>query len=236
MDIFGGSESDIDELVRLQTQWYFSNGTFILNGTDYYDYTDYVANEDTVYSIIGVPPYGSSRMVNVTSITDNRMTVLTNDHVESNNGDNYNYYTTLTFVKAGTTCNGCLTNVYSGYIYGGIMDNTTTSVPVNQLLVGTKWVITRYDVGMTPYYPNDTLEFVGTASYEINGGNFKNYTLNESAGNNLLTLTLWECYTLGGNYGGQVPQSFIDDGEINNVTFNGQLGTSGSLKVWMEKL
>ena len=236
LDIFGGSESAIDELVRLQTQWYFSNGTFILNGNDYYDCTDYIANNDTVYNVIGVPPYGSSRMVNVTSIGDDRMTVLTNDRVESNDGDNYSYYSTLTFVKAGTTCNNCLTSSYSGYIYGGVVNNITTPVPVNQMLVSSKWVITQYNVNNTSYYTNDTLDFIGTSSYEINGGSFRNYTLHETAGNYLLTLTLWDCSTLGGNYSGQISALDISDGEFNNVTFNGQLGTSGTVKVWMTKL
>jgi|TARA_R110000787_G_scaffold114511_5_gene224255 hypothetical protein len=236
LDIFGGSESAVDGLVRLQTQWYFSNGTFILNGTDYYDCTDYIANNDTVYNIIGVPPYGSSRMVNVLSISDDRMTVLTNERVESNSGDNYNYYSTLTFVKAGTTCNNCLTSTYPSYIYGGIVNNITTPVPVNQILVGSEWVVTQYNVNNTTYYPNDTLEFIGTSSYEINGGSFRNYTINEGAGNNLLTLTLWDCSTLGGNYSGQISALDITDGEFNNVTFNGQLGTSGTVKVWMTKL
>ena len=37
LDIYGGSLSSIDSLTINQSKWYFSNGSFILNGSKYYD-------------------------------------------------------------------------------------------------------------------------------------------------------------------------------------------------------
>ena len=36
LDIYGGSLSSIDSLTALQYSWYFSNGSFVLNGNKYY--------------------------------------------------------------------------------------------------------------------------------------------------------------------------------------------------------
>ena len=233
LDIFGGSSSDVDELIRYQTLWYFLDGNFILNNTVYYEYTSMGSGINTQYTLIGIPPFGSARNIGVLELTSTTLTIIVYEANESHNGVNYHYFSTLTFIKNGTSCQNCGTSVFEDYVYEGILDNVIESVTDFE---GTTWIITRYDEGMTPYYPNDTLTFLNKVAYTINGGGGHTYSLSNITGNNMHNLTLYDCSTLGGNYSGQLSVYFIDAGEINNMTMNGIFGTSGSVQVWLEKL
>jgi|TARA_R110001583_G_scaffold3173_2_gene20724 hypothetical protein len=236
LDIYGGSLSSIDSLTINQSKWYFSNGSFILNGSKYYDYTSSGVGEKTQYNIVGVEPFSSARNIIVLDLEENYMTVLVYESYESYDGINYRYFSTLTFVRSGTSCGNCGIDVYNDYTYGGTLNSIYDSPSVSQSLNGTSWVITRYDEGMTPYYPNDTLEFISNVSYTINGGPWSNYTISNIAGTNMNSITLYECITLGGNYSGQVSQSFIEEGSINNVNFTGVFGTPNSVNVWFDRI
>ena len=236
LDIYGGSLSSVDSLTQYQYEWYFSNGSFILNDTKYYDYTSMGVGEKTQYTIVGVEPFSSSRNIIVLDLEETHMTVQVYESYESYEGVNYRYFSTLTFVKEGLTCQDCLIDSYDGYTYGGVVNSVYDSPSTAQSLNGTQWVITRYDEGMTPYSPTDTIDFISNVSYTINGGTWSNYTLSNIAGTNMNSLTLYECTTLGGNYSGQISQSFIESGEINNVTFTGVFGTPNNVTVWLERI
>jgi hypothetical protein len=231
LDIFGGSSIDFDNVEVNVTTWYFSNEVFTLNNLQSYEYTKYSGQ----YNIIGLPN-GSSRDLGVIEFNEDVMTVILYESNESYNGDNYHYYSTLTFTKVGVPCNGCGVVPNDEYEYMGVIIDSLEPIPGNQSLVGTSWVITRYDEGVTPYYPNDTINFISTLSYDINGGTPLNYSLSNNTGNNLYNLTLYECVTFGGNYSGQVGLTFIDYGILNNLQMNGIFGTNGSINVWMERI
>jgi len=233
LDIFGGSQSDIDNINISQTSWYFSDGNFILDNSVYYGYTSMGSGINVQYTIIGVPPFGSSRNIGVLELNDNILTIIVYESNESHNGVNYHYFSTLTFKRIGTTCSTCTTESINGYTYSGIV-GTVIEEPTT--LDGTSWIITRYDEGMAPYYPNDTLTFISQVVYTLNNTGGYTYSLSNIAGNNMHSLTLYDCTTFGGNYSGQLSLSFIEAGEINNVTMTGVFGTNGTIQVWMEKL
>jgi hypothetical protein len=233
LDIFGGSSTDIDEILENQTSWYFLDGNFILNNNVYYEYTSMGSGSQTQYTIIGVPPFGSSRNIGVVEFNSTILTLMVYESNESHNGVNYHYYTTLTFIKAGSTCSTCITPVVGGYTYGGVV-NEVTEAPTN--LNGSVWVMTRYDEGLTPYYPQDTLTFLNNVTYTVNGGTPTTYSFSNIGGNNMHHLTLYDFTTLGGNYSGQLSLSFIEAGEINNMTMSGVFGTTGTVQVWLEEI
>jgi len=236
LDIFGGSSVDIDMLEQNVTTWYFYDGTFMVNNLNTYDYNTQGSGIRKQYMVYGVPPNGSSRNIEVIEFDDNVMHIKLYESNESHNGDNYHYFSTLTFVRVGYNCPQCTTPPNSDYTYMGTVTNTVEPVPGHLQLTGTSWIITRYDDGMTPVYPNDTINFVSGVSYDINGSTSNTYSFSNNTGNNLYNLTLYECVTFGGNYSGQVGLSFIDEGELNNLTMNGIFGTSGSISVWMERI
>ena len=233
LDIFGGSSSDIDILTQYQTSWYFLDDNFILNNNVYYNYTSMGTGSNTQYTVIGVPPFGSSRNIGVSEFNSKMLTVIIYEANESHNGVNYHYFSTLTFIKSGTSCTNCVSPSFDGYSYSGIIDNVVET-PID--FEGSQWIITRYDEGVTPYFPQDTLTFLSKVAYTINGGGANTYSLSNVMGNNLSNLTLYDCSTLGGNYSGSFSISFIEAGEINNITMNGIFGTGGSVQVWLEEL
>jgi len=236
LDIFGGSIADMDILEQNVTTWYFYENVFTINGNNTYEYSTQGSGTRKQYTIFGIPPHGSSRNIEVIEFNENIMNVKLYESNESHNGDNYHYFSTLTFVRVGYTCSQCGTPPNVDYTYMGTIVNVVEPLPGHLQLGGTSWVITRYDNGMTPTYPNDTLNFISGVTYDINGGNINTYSFSNNTGNNLYNLTLYECPTLGGNYSGQVGLSFIDVGELNNLTMNGIFGTSGSINVWLERI
>ena len=110
--------------------------------------------------------------------------------------------------------------------------------PVAQpnILKNTTWVITRYDTkNNTSVFPDDTLYFINTDSYTINGGIERRYTLGIVMNSNDKALTLYDHTTFGGTYTGRILSTVVEDGEINNSEFT-ELYGSDSVKVWMEKM
>jgi hypothetical protein len=106
--------------------------------------------------------------------------------------------------------------------------------PISQLET-TTWVITRYDTqNNTTVNPNDTLHFVDTDNYTLNGGTERRYKIGIVMNSDKYTLTLYDCTTFGGTYTGRVLSTFVDDGEISNSEFV-ELYGSDSLRVWIEK-
>jgi hypothetical protein len=107
----------------------------------------------------------------------------------------------------------------------------------NATIKGTKWVVTRYNNGLSGnVYPNDTLDFVTDNTYTINGGSQKNYTISNVIGNNNKSLSLYSFTTLGGDYSGQILGSYLSDGQINNAQFKDLFNVNNKVTIWMEKL
>lgn len=113
----------------------------------------------------------------------------------------------------------------------------TNPIGGNNELVGTKWVITKYNNGFMNTFPNDTIEYIDNSHYRLNGGAQRTYTLTTLSGSTNKSLTLNFLATLGGSlYSGQVGYYFISDGFISNGEFTDLQYTSKIYKVWMVKL
>lgn len=229
LDPISGADLPFDTIVKGVTTWRFSSSNFILNGTNFYNFT-HVGNTITAVGMEN----GSSRPMTIIDIDNVSVTFKVHEAYGSLNGYNYEYYSTLTFVKAGQTCNNCQPNAYYGYVYQGVIDNNSSTVSTN--LIGTKWVVTKFYDGFSNNYPNDTLFFVTNNKYTINGGTQKNYNLNSVFGNNMSELTLYGFYTIGGDYSGMVPNTFVTDGQINSISFTDIFNTNNDKIVWMTRI
>lgn len=241
-DYFGGSITEanthifgvptinsIDTIKQNFTSWYFQNGTFTLNGGNSYNYDLY----NNTYSVYGLED-GSARPITVSNVTDESMTITYHEAYGSHNGENYNYYSELTFVPSGGSCNDCQPNVGYGWVYGGVWSPVTVNTST---LEGTKWVVTRYNNGLSGnVYPNDTLEFISQTFYTINGSGNRTYSISNVIGNNMKSLSLYSFTTLGGDYSGQVQGSFIDDWVINNSQFSDMFNVNNTVTVWMTRI
>ena len=218
----------MDSVKKDYTTWFFNNGLFTLNGQHSSEYNEYMGS----YSVYGLTG-GTARPIEPVVI-NNTMVVSLHEAYGSHNGTNYEYVSELTFVKAGTSCNNCQPSVEYGWVYNGVWD--VISEPQNTM-VGTKWVISRYNNGLSGnVYPNDTLDFITDLDYTINGGLPRVYTLNNVIGNNMKSLSLYGCSTLGGDYGGEVLGTFIEDGIIQNSRFTNLFNTGNTITVWMERI
>lgn len=228
LDIFGGSPLPIDELIQDVTEWKFGNEKFVLKGGEYfYDYTTF---GDSVLTVIGLEN-GSARPIVFNEISETMMTVTVHEGYESNAGENFFYFSTLTFIKKGTLCQNCQPDVLPGYIYGGII----SPIQDNSSIGGTVWVITKYVNNFATQFPADTLRFYDF-DYTINGGSPRPYNLTGGFGNNMATLTLYACSTFGGDYSGLVPRTFLEDGEMNNITFEEVFNSNRTVIAWLIKL
>lgn len=102
----------------------------------------------------------------------------------------------------------------------------------------TEWIITRYDNTLTNLseFPNDTIYFVDSEKYQINGGNDQEYSLSKEQDNSSSerTLNLQDCSTFGGDYWSWFDLSLISVGELNNVLFNGY--NDNDIIVWMTRI
>ena len=225
LDLINGSALPIDTIEKNVTKWHFDdNGLFTLNDTLQYNYWLY----NGTYSIIGLEN-GSARPLVIRSFGDDHFTTEVYEAYQSDGTYNYNYYSVVTFLRQGATCSNCVPAPDAGFTYQGTISPTPAAV---NDLIGTSWVITRYDQGVTPYYPNDTLDFTDFNSYTINGGAERNYSYSGIVGNNMKSLDLYDFTTLGGNYSGQVLSTFVDDWEFNNATFSAILGPPGTVQMW----
>jgi len=227
LDPVNGADVPFDTIIQDITTWNFGNTNFTLNGGNSYGFTSSGSN----ISIIGLEN-GSSRPMIVLELTDTKLTVKIHEGFGSVNGENLNYFSTLTFLKQGETCNNCQPNVLYGYMYGGVITNT---ISVNDI-IGTKWVVTKFYDGFANNYPNDTLDFISGINYTINNGTPYNYTITSIFGNNMSELTLYNFYTIGGDFSGVVPNSFVTNGEINSALFTDIFNTNNDKLVWMVRI
>jgi len=230
LNMYGSSTVLMDSIHRDLTRWEFNNGTFILDGVHQFDYTTY---DNRIYTPIGLNG-GTARPIELVRINDINMTVKVYEVSGSDGVTNYNWYSELTFVKAGEVCVNCVSDVKFGYTYGGVWQNTTTNT---MTMVGTKWIVRRYNNGLSGnVYPNDTLSFTSTTQYTINSGSVRVYSLSNVVGNNNKSLSLYSLTTLGGDYSGQVIGSFIDDWEINNTQMTDMFNVNNTVTIWMERI
>lgn len=120
------------------------------------------------------------------------------------------------------------------YTYGGTLPNASNAT---NDLVGTKWVLIKYVSSFATEYPNDTIEFVSTNHYTINGGAVRTYQLSSLPLSSNYDLSLYYFFPFGGShYSGELGNTFIDDGEINNVDFINIQNTSSNIKAWFVKI
>ena len=231
LDVFSASWIPLDIITKGMTTWKFtSSNQFILDGGSTYSYN---VNTNGIFNVYGLEN-GSARNIEILHSTNDYMNVKI---YESNGNDgtyNYSFYTVLTFVKVGTTTTPSEYNVPSGYMYNGIIGGTTTTVTS---LMGTKWVVTKYIQSLVPTYPNDTLDFISNTQYTINGSTPRNYSMSSIVGNNMKSLSLYSFTTVGGDWGGEVQGTFINDWVINNSLFSDMFNTSTpSIRVWMVRV
>lgn len=120
------------------------------------------------------------------------------------------------------------------YTYGGTLPNAGNAT---NALVGTKWVLIKYVSSFATEYPNDTIDFVSINQYTINGGAVRTYQLSSLPLSTNYDLSLYYFFPFGGShYSGEVGNTFISDGEINNVDFINIQNTSSSIKAWFVKI
>ena len=224
--ITGGTINLIDSIRQNYTSWKFQNNIFTLNNSTSYAY-EYSFG---FYKVYGLED-GSARPIEVKTVTKDLLVVNFHNAYGSINGENYNYYTELTFIPQGSSCSNCKLSVPYGWVYSGVW-NANNSNPTT--LEGTRWIVKRYNNGLSGnVYPNDTLDFISQNQYTINSGTSRNYSLSNVVGNNMKSLSLYSFTTLGGDYGGQVQATFIDDWAINNSKFQDLFNVNNTVTLWM---
>jgi hypothetical protein len=77
---------------------------------------------------------------------------------------------------------------------------------------------------------------VNNTQYTINSGTPKSYNVTTGLGSNMSTLNLYGFYTIGGDYSGMVPNTFVSDGQINSVSFTDLFGINNNKLVWMIRI
>jgi hypothetical protein len=219
MALYSVSPVIMDSIKQNVTTWVFNNDVFTWNGTNQYEYTVY---DNRVWTPIGLEN-GSARPIEIKQIDDVSMTVSVHEAYESDGTYNYKYWTELTFVKSGESCNNCVPDTKYGYVYSGIWE---TPVNSSTTMEGTTWVVTRYNNGLSGnVYPNDTLDFISQTFYTINGSGNRSYSLSNVIGNNNKSLSLYSFSTLGGDYSG-----------LNNSQMTDMFDVNNTVTVWMERI
>jgi hypothetical protein len=113
--------------------------------------------------------------------------------------------------------------------------------PRSAALANQNWLVVKYQntSTMIEAYPNDTLYFENDSLYRINSGSSRSYRLQESInlpGRYFLQLDTWT--TLGGSYIAYFDPIFIEDGELNNISFDNMNTPEGApndeVLVWLE--
>jgi hypothetical protein len=234
MSLYDPSIVLMDEIERGVTTWYFSGDTFLLNG----QYIYYFQKQYNPYNDLILRPYGfaggTSRPTIVVDADETHMKVSVRESYNSDNVYNYNYVSELIFENKSVRPS-IDTSFIDGYDYNGRWIYTDPDPSSN--LSGTKWVITRYNNGLSGNtYPNDTLDFISSTEYTINGGLPRPYTISNVIGNNMKSLSLYYLTTLGGDYSGQVLSTFMDDGFINNTEFHDLFNVNNRVTMWIERI
>jgi len=210
------------------TTWKFtSSNQFVLDGSSTYNYN---TNTNGIFNVYGMEN-GSPRNIEVLNSTNDVMNVKVYESNGNDGVNNFTFYTVLTFVKVGYTGTVTEYTVPSGYSYSGVVGNPSTATT----LVGTKWVVTKYVQNFVTQLPNDTLEFISTTQYTINGYTPRNYSLS-IVGNNNKSLSLYSFTTLGGDWSGQVQGTFINDWVINNALFTNMFVTTPDARIWVVRI
>jgi hypothetical protein len=226
LDVFQASWLPIDIISKGITTWKFSSsGQFFLDGSSSYNYN---LNSNGIFSVYGLEN-GSARIIKVLSSTSDVLIVKVFESTGNNGVNNFSFYSVLTFVNAGYMGNVSSYPSPNGYTYSGIIGNPTNTSPS---LVGTKWIITKYIQNFVPTYPNDTIVFVSNTKYTINSGSLRNYSLSSIVGNNMSSLALYSFTTMGGDWSGQVQNTFINDWVINNSVFTNIMSSGQQVNLW----
>ena len=112
------------------------------------------------------------------------------------------------------------TSWQSTYEDAGTLPNWGSGSQTNEL-VGTTWVLTHLQIGLTTQpLPIDTIRFVNNIYYTINSGSVRTYQLSSGVATSSKSLTLNFHYPFGsGNYKGEVSPTFVSDGVIYNCEF-----------------
>jgi len=229
-DIFLPSWLPIDIITKGMTTWKFtSSNEFILDGGSTYSYN---TNTNGIFNVYGLEN-GSSRNIEVLISTNDYMNVKIYESFGNDGTYNYSFYTVLTFVKVGFTGTPTINNAPAGYSYNGVIGGST---PTTTTLVGTKWVVTKYIQNFVSTYPNDTLEFISTTQYTINGSTPRTYNLSGIVSGSMKNLSLYSFTTLGGDWSGLVQSTFINDWVVNNANFTNIMTTSSDTRVWMVRI
>ena len=234
MSLYDPSIVLMDEIERGVTTWSFSGDTFLLNG----EYIFYFEKHYNPYNDLILRPYGfaggTSRPTIVVDADETHMKVSVRESYNSDNVYNYNYVSELIFEREDVEIS-IDTSFIDGYDYNGRW--VYTDPDPSSSLSGTKWVITRYNNGLSGNtYPNDTLDFISFTEYTINGGLPRPYTISNVIGNNMKSLSLYYLTTLGGDYSGQVLSTFMDDGFINNTEFHDLFNVNNRVTIWIERI
>jgi len=228
LDIFISSGLPFDMISKGMTTWKFtSSNQFVLDGSSTYNYN---TNTNGIFNVYGMEN-GSPRNIEVLNSTNDVMNVKVYESNGNDGVNNFTFYTVLTFVKVGYTGTVTEYTVPSGYSYNGVVGNPSTATT----LVGTKWVVTKYVQNFVTQLPNDTLEFISTTQYTINGSTPRNYSLS-IVGNNNKSLSLYSFTTLGGDWSGQVQGTFINDWVINNTLFTNMFVTTPDARIWVVRI
>lgn len=120
------------------------------------------------------------------------------------------------------------------YVDGGTLP---TSDSTSNMLVGTRWVLTKYVSAFATEFPMDTLEFISVDTYTINNGAVRTYKLNSLPLSTNYDLSLYYFFPFGGShYSGQVGATFVDVGEINNTEFIDLQNNTTKIKAWFVKI
>ena len=232
MSLFDPSIVLMDKIEKNMTTWYFSDDKFTLNGQYVYDFE----KKYNQFNELILKPYGlvggTSRPTIVVDADNTHMKVTLRESYNSDKVYNYKYFSELIFKRVNVTPK-IDTSFIGDYLYNGrwVYTNIDPSSPLS----GTKWVILRYNNGLSGnIYPNDTLNFISSTEYKINGV-AKPYTLSNVAGNNMKSLSLYGLTTLGGDYSGQVMSTFITDGVINNSEFKDLFNVNNRVTVWIKR-
>ena len=229
LDMFISSWLPFDIISKGMTTWKFtSSNQFVLDGSSTYNYN---TNTNGIFNVYGMEN-GSARNIEVLNSTNNVMNVKVYQSNGNNGTNNFSFYTVLTFVKVGYTGTVTEYSVPSGYSYSGVVGNPSTATT----LVGTKWVVTKYVQNFVTQLPNDTLAFISTTQYTINGSVPRNYSLSGVVGNNMKSLSLYSFTTLGGDWSGQVQGTFINDWVINNSLFTDMFTNVPDARMWVVRI
>ena len=125
---------------------------------------------------------------------------------------------------------------HDNYADLGVLDNPVAGY--DNVLVGTKWVLTQYRVGFGPIQqPYDTLYFLTNTTYNINNGGGRGYTLATLPLSTNKQLTLHYFFPFGGShYSAQVGSMFVEDWVIYNASFIDLQNSSTEIQAYFTRI